>query len=555
MKHLKLIILFLLPITVFTQPAIQGFQMGFGFVRGTYDELPPGSDIDDANQASLRGRACQCGSVFLQNLSTQVIAGQTVPIGDDLVNGVYIIETLMVVQADEWQFGEVIEVPLPCWAVYSGSALNFQVVHASDSSEPSESDQIFNPCPDCRLRKAYFNTWSRPNVSAGMDDLTCLGESIQLNATGATDYAWTPSNSLDYDNIANPLASPTTSTSYLVEGSVSHSFDPPGAPSSYSRTCVNSDQVYITVDDGPDLDLPEELFLCADDQSTILDPGDNPNATYSWNWTPYSDPSRNFTVGSTQTQETLGLTGFPDPYPYGTYTVTATSNNGCESEASTEILPLTADFDISFTESGGMIQFTMTDIAEFGQSHGWGLARAGDASCSKDGAWLEFNYTTSTTSTTSSYPLGNGQFYLRHWETGDGCYKPVNVSRCVTISAIASGQGYEMIEYGHSKINESAMSNKSLQDVSAYPNPFQNSVQISFNPIHLQGNRENGLSIEKIDILDTNGKLLQQRELNGEDFRNSVITLYLENLSSGVYLAKIYSTDGSIFTKKLLKQK
>ncbi|OFZ66838.1 MAG: hypothetical protein A3D92_02595 [Bacteroidetes bacterium RIFCSPHIGHO2_02_FULL_44_7] len=44
------------------------------------------------------------------------------------------------------------------------------------------------------------------------------GESVQLFATGASSYVWTPSTGLDCSNCANPLASPTITTSYIVVG-------------------------------------------------------------------------------------------------------------------------------------------------------------------------------------------------------------------------------------------------------------------------------------------------------------------------------------------------
>jgi gliding motility-associated-like protein len=44
------------------------------------------------------------------------------------------------------------------------------------------------------------------------------GESIQLNASGATFYSWTPSIGLSCDTCSNPFAAPTETTSYVVTG-------------------------------------------------------------------------------------------------------------------------------------------------------------------------------------------------------------------------------------------------------------------------------------------------------------------------------------------------
>jgi gliding motility-associated-like protein len=45
-----------------------------------------------------------------------------------------------------------------------------------------------------------------------------IGESIQLNASGATFYSWTPSIGLSCDTCSNPIAAPTLTTSYFVTG-------------------------------------------------------------------------------------------------------------------------------------------------------------------------------------------------------------------------------------------------------------------------------------------------------------------------------------------------
>jgi gliding motility-associated-like protein len=44
------------------------------------------------------------------------------------------------------------------------------------------------------------------------------GESVQLNASGATFYSWTPSIGLSCDTCSNPIAAPTLTTSYFVTG-------------------------------------------------------------------------------------------------------------------------------------------------------------------------------------------------------------------------------------------------------------------------------------------------------------------------------------------------
>ena len=49
-------------------------------------------------------------------------------------------------------------------------------------------------------------------------DSICIGQSVQLKASGETSYLWTPATGLNNSNISNPIASPDTTTTYQVIG-------------------------------------------------------------------------------------------------------------------------------------------------------------------------------------------------------------------------------------------------------------------------------------------------------------------------------------------------
>lgn len=57
-----------------------------------------------------------------------------------------------------------------------------------------------------------------PDVDAGDDRIVCFGESLQLSASGASNYSWTPSVSLNNANTANPVAFTLETTEYIVTG-------------------------------------------------------------------------------------------------------------------------------------------------------------------------------------------------------------------------------------------------------------------------------------------------------------------------------------------------
>ncbi len=64
-------------------------------------------------------------------------------------------------------------------------------------------------------------------------DTICPGDNVQLLATGGIIYAWTPANGLSSTFVANPVATPTSTTKYTCTTSVG--------------TCVASDTALITV--------------------------------------------------------------------------------------------------------------------------------------------------------------------------------------------------------------------------------------------------------------------------------------------------------------------
>lgn len=55
-----------------------------------------------------------------------------------------------------------------------------------------------------------------PIVSAGLDTNVALGYSVELSGTGGTSYSWTPSNTLDNSFVLNPIATPDSTTIYIL---------------------------------------------------------------------------------------------------------------------------------------------------------------------------------------------------------------------------------------------------------------------------------------------------------------------------------------------------
>jgi gliding motility-associated-like protein len=50
------------------------------------------------------------------------------------------------------------------------------------------------------------------------EPVICIGDSVQLNASGATSYSWLPNSSISSVNVPNPIVYPSSVTTYTVIG-------------------------------------------------------------------------------------------------------------------------------------------------------------------------------------------------------------------------------------------------------------------------------------------------------------------------------------------------
>jgi len=73
-----------------------------------------------------------------------------------------------------------------------------------------------------------------PIANAGPDVTICNGSGTQINGSGGTTYSWSPATGLSNPNIANPVASPAATTTYVLTVS--------NGPS-----CSSTDMVIVTV--------------------------------------------------------------------------------------------------------------------------------------------------------------------------------------------------------------------------------------------------------------------------------------------------------------------
>lgn len=152
----------------------------------------------------------------------------------------------------------------------------------------------------------------RPSTDAGMDMPICMGDTAQLQASGAVSYSWSPAVGLSDSTIANPKAFPASTTTYTVTGTA-------------ANNCTQTDEVTITVNNLPTVTLTPNSSICEGEDIQLTASGGT-----SYSWSPATG---------------LSCTNCPDPIasPMQTtvYTVAVSNAAGCITEASVEVFVAT----------------------------------------------------------------------------------------------------------------------------------------------------------------------------------------------------------------------
>lgn len=108
-------------------------------------------------------------------------------------------------------------------------------------------------------------------ISAGIDQTVCEGDSVQLQATNVAtaNYSWFPSTGLSSTTVYNPIATPTTTTTYTVQ------------VDSAGYTAVDSVTVYVYP--YPVFSVSADQVVCDGGIPADISASYVPGATYSWN--------------------------------------------------------------------------------------------------------------------------------------------------------------------------------------------------------------------------------------------------------------------------------
>lgn len=157
-------------------------------------------------------------------------------------------------------------------------------------------------CPGTYRDTVTITVSSSVVADAGNNVSICSNGSTQLNATGGVSYSWSPSTGLSATNIPNPVASPTSTTTYVV--TVTN-----------ASGCFATDSVTVTVGNNLTINLTNDTTIC---QGASISLNASATGATNFSWSPAA------TLSSSNTANTIA-----SPLSTTTYYVVVSDGSGC----------------------------------------------------------------------------------------------------------------------------------------------------------------------------------------------------------------------------------
>ncbi len=409
-------------------------------------------------------------------------------------------------------------------------------IFVSGLSKGAGSNEDFETIKYCQLKS-----------NAGADTSICNGSSTQLSASapGAVSYAWTPTTGLSNPAIFNPVASPTSTTTYVVA-------------ITNTNGCVDNDTVVVTVVPlpTPTITASGPTSFCTGGSVTLT----AATATsYLWSTSP-TDTLSSIIVSTA-----------------GTYSVTITNGTGCSATATQTVtvfsLPpinagpndsiclstnanlmatggvsyvwspagslsnpiianpvagptVTTTYTVVGTASGGCTNTDTVTVTVLGNP-GLPTVTQGVDSLMCSPAYAAYQWYLSgspisgATSQNYQFP-GNGNYYVEVF----------NSSGCSTVSAVFNVNNFGISE------NENAL------QLSVYPNPSSSDFSIEF--IMDKAGKV------KMNLMTVTGQLVASQEMETTAGVNKK-AMNFSGEANGIYYLQVITED-TIITKKIVKQ-
>lgn len=190
----------------------------------------------------------------------------------------------------------------------------------------------------CIVKDANGCTDTKPVTIAMNDNLSlqpvlpvsfCEGKNRQLNiVTNGNSFKWSPSIGLNNDQIANPVASPATSSTYTVEVKLG--------------VCTKTEQVVVTVDKAPVPDAGQGTAVCPGQSAQLNGTG---GSVYQWTPSTYLDNAQAASPAVVKPASSI------------TYTLTVTDNKGCSSLTDSKVTVTVASSPVVYAGKDTSVGF------------------------------------------------------------------------------------------------------------------------------------------------------------------------------------------------------
>jgi len=115
-------------------------------------------------------------------------------------------------------------------------------------------------------RDSVIISVDKPEINTIADTSICVGSPLILATTGANTYSWTPPNNLSDPTLANPIATPTSTTEYFVTGTTANG-------------CTAKDSVTVNIFPELPYTITPDTTICSNIPLQLLVTG---GTTYTW---------------------------------------------------------------------------------------------------------------------------------------------------------------------------------------------------------------------------------------------------------------------------------
>ncbi len=362
---------------------------------------------------------------------------------------------------------------------------------------------------------------------------------LNANSIAAFDYLWDNDRILGYKDFVNPQ-NPNIFNSHSHGTSVLSTIGA-NLPGQMVGTAPEASFWLLRSEDGESEYLIEELNWVSAAEFADSVGADVINS--SLGYTTFDDPSMDHTYADMDGNTTPITIGADKAVSKGMIVVNSAGNSG---GSSWQYIGAPADGDSVFSigavdASGNYASFSSTGPTADGRIKPNVVAQGQGSTIIS--AWSGDVSTGSGTSFSS--PITAGMVTCL-WQAHPD-KRNTDIMEAIQESATLASNPNNQLGYGipdytmaHDMITNAGTDITYDYSVSVYPNPFSNEISISLN------DRE--LEVEKVIVTDLTGKVIYQQDLG--QTKGALIRISgLQNLTPGVYLVRISSSDGQLLQK------